>query len=141
MTGTFHWVRVRLFCHSTENEGTLEEVMAALTGSDELSAEISEGHHGNLMLIFEAAINNEKGSVTLFSNLGRPVVQRILDDLDGRIDDDCVFHLRLDKQKAVLGEYDIAHHGDVISITAKIVSHPARKSIAVGRMREFLLRL
>jgi RNA binding exosome subunit len=93
------------------------------------------------MLIFEVTVNNEKGSVKLFSNLGRPVVQRILDDLDGRIDDDCVFHLRLDKQKAVLGEYDIAHHGDVISITAKVVSHPARKSIAVERMREFLLRL
>jgi len=141
MTGTFHWIKVRLFCHSTENDEVLEEVMTNLIGSDEFSIEISEGHHGNLMLIFDAELTKEKESVALFSNLGKPVIQYILDNIGDRIDDDCVFYLRLDKQKAVLGEYDIAHHGDVISVTAKVVSHPARKNIAEENLKEFLLRI
>jgi len=141
MTGTFHWVRVKLFCHSTENDEVLEGVMEKLIGSDEFSVEISEGHHGNLMLIFDAEIVREKDTVVLFSNLGGPVIQNILDNMSERVDDDCVLYLRLDKQKAVLGEYDIAHHGDVISITAKVVSHPARKNIAEENLRAFLLGL
>ena len=141
MTGTFHWLKVKMFCYSTENDEVLEEVMANLVGSDEFSVEISEGHHGNLMLIFDAEITKEKASAALFSNLGKPLIGRILENLSDRIDDDCTFHLRLDKQKAVLGEYDLAHHGDVISIMAKIVSHPAKKEVAEERMRSFLLGL
>ena len=57
------------------------------------------------------------------------------------VDDDCMFYIRLDKQKAVLGTYEVAHHGDVIAVTGKIQSHPARKEVAARTLSEFLAGL
>ena len=61
--------------------------------------------------------------------------------LSRRIDDDCVFYTRLDKQKAVQGIYAVAHHGDVISITGKVASNPAKKEVAIRNMTEFLQKI
>lgn len=77
----------------------------------------------------------------LFRRLGPTVIQQLLDDLDNRVDDDCVFYTRLDKQQAVQGVYAVAHHGDVISVTGKVASNPARKDIAEGNLRTFLSSL
>ena len=52
-----------------------------------------------------------------------------------------MFYTRLDKQRAVCGEYKIAHHGDVISITGKVASNPARKEVAMENMTQFLKKL
>lgn len=138
MAGTFHWVKIRLFCYSTEDEIRLEELMTAIAGGNTFEKELTEGHHGNPMIIMESEITKDREIRPFFTGLGKELLSEILDDLDDKIDDDCVFYLRLDKQRAVGGEYRIAHHGDVISVTAKIVSHPARKEIAARNMRSFL---
>ena len=141
MSGAFHWVRVRLFCYATEDEAKLTEVMNTLTGDVGFETEVSEGHHGNLMTIFSADITKKRESESLFSHLGSKLIEQIREQLDERIDDDCVFYLRLDKQMAVCGSYEIAHHGDVLSVTAKVIAHPAKKDVAVKRMNEFLQTL
>ena len=96
------------------------------------------------------SIKNVKGNtVTLLDGTGKPaiVLERITisrirewikEDVENRVDEDCVFYMRLDKQKAVRGEYEVAHHGDVISITGKIQSHPARKDVAESNIVAFL---
>ena len=141
MAGAFHWVRVRLFCYATENEEKLVEVIKTLAGDLEFVAEESEGHHGNSMTILSMDITKKRDTEKLFSNLGPELIAEIRGQLDDRIDDDCVFYLRLDKQMAVVGSYKVAHHGDVLSLTAKIVAHPAKKDIAVKKMDEFLQSL
>lgn len=141
MAGTFHWVKIRLFCYSTEDETRLEELMTSINGGNDFQKELTEGHHGNTLVIMESEMTKDRETRPLFAGLGMELVSEIIDDLDNKIDEDCVFHLRLDKQKALGGEYRIAHHGDVISVTAKIVSHPARKENAVANMRSFLERL
>jgi len=138
MAGVFHWVKVRLFCYATEDEEMLHDVMTELTGTDDIDAEISDGHHGNQMIIFSADLKNDAECRSLFERFGKDIVDRLIDDITERIDDDCTFYLRVDKQAAVSGRYEIAHHGDVISVTCKIVSHPARKDIAERNMRTFL---
>ena len=137
MTGTFHWIRIRLFCYSTEKTERLEEVLEELTGTSEFSREITEGHHGNPIKILDCELTKEPEAKRLFTKLS-PVLDDIREGLEEKVDHDCVFYMRLDKQKAVLNEYAIAHHGDVISITGKLVSHPARKDIAVANLTSFL---
>ena len=141
MSGAFHWVRVRLFCYATENEEKLVEVMKALTGDIEFEIEESEGLHGNSMTVFSADITKKRDAEKIFSNLGPELIAEIRGQLEERIDDDCVFYLRLDKQMAVVGSYKVAHHGDVLSLTAKVVAHPARKEVAVKKMDDFLQSL
>lgn len=136
---TFHWMRVQTFCYATERKELLEEAMEILLGdADEYSEDESIGEHGNVMTILEAHLSHQRQYRNLFINLGEPVRQWILDNIENRIDDDCVFYLRLDKQKAVQGIYEPAHHGDVIAITGKVQSHPARKDVAVRNLKEFL---
>ena len=136
---TFHWMRVQTFCYATERKELLEEAMEILLGdADEYSEDESVGEHGNVMTILEARLTHQRQYRNLFINLGEPVRQWIIDDIENRIDDDCVFYWRLDKQKSVQGIYEPAHHGDVMAITGKMQSHPARKDVAVRNLKEFL---
>ena len=141
MQVTFHWVRVQTFCYATEKRELLEETMTELLGTDEFQEDISEGEHGNIMTILETRLTKQREFNSLFKKLGPEICQWILDDIDNRIDEDCVFYMRLDKQKAVQGIYEVAQHGDVVAITGKVQSHPARKDVAVRVMSDFLTGL
>ena len=141
MQTAFHWLRVQTFCYATERQELLGETMTALLGTDEFEAEVSEGEHGNIMTILETRLTKQREFNSLFKKLGPEICQWILDDIDNRIDEDCVFYMRLDKQKAVQGIYEVAHHGDVVAITGKVQSHPARKDVAVRVMSDFLTGL
>ena len=138
---TFHWMRVQTFCYATERKELLEEVMEELLGDAEYSEELTESEHGNTMTILEARLTKQRQYRELFERLGPDIRSWILEDMDNRVDDDCMFYIRLDKQKAVLGTYEVAHHGDVIAVTGKIQSHPARKEVAARTLSEFLAGL
>ena len=138
---TFHWIRVQTFCYATERKELLEEVMEELLGDAEYSEELTESEHGNTMTILEARLTKQRQYRELFERLGSDIRSWILEDMDNRVDDDCMFYIRLDKQKAVLGTYEVAHHGDVIAVTGKIQSHPARKEVAARTLSEFLAGL
>lgn len=141
MQVVFHWVRVQTFCYATEKRELLEETMTELLGTDEFEEEISEGEHGNVMTILESRLTKQREFNVLFRKLGPEICGWIVEDIDNRIDDDCVFYIRLDKQKAVQGIYEVAHHGDVIAITGKVQAHPAKKEVAVRTLGEFLTGL
>ena len=135
----FHWIRVQTFCYATERKELLEETMENLLGeADEYSEDESVGEHGNVMTILEARLTHQRQYRKHFTDLGPEIRGWILSDLDNRIDEDCVFYIRLDKQKAVQGIYEPAHHGDVIAITGKVQAHPARKEVAARVLSEFL---
>ncbi len=141
MASTFHWVRVKAICYATEDEDIICDTVAQLAGTEELEIDISEGLHNNPLTVVDVNLSKNKEYATLFGNLGENVLRGILEDIDNRVDDDCVFYVRLDKQKAVCGEYEIAHGGDVISITAKIMAHPAKKEVALRVITEYLDRI
>lgn len=138
MQATFHWLRIETFIYATEKEDLVRETFANLVGTDEFDTEVCEGEHGNRMLILQRMATKQKDMNLVFSNLGKDLLEQLVDDVDNRIDDDCVFYTRLDKQKAVCGEYAVAHHGDVISITGKVASNPAKKEVAVKNFTAFI---
>jgi len=59
-------------------------------------------------------------------------------DLAARIDEDLVYHLRLDKQAAFLGRIERAATGDVLDLRAKIAAYPKKPEVAARAVREFL---
>ena len=138
MQGTFHWLRIKVFCYATENEELIHEKMAEFLGTDEFDCDIADSEHGNRIIILGSEISKQREIVPVFTSLGKDVIDKIKDDIENRIDEDCVFFLRLDKQEFVQGRYRIVHHGDVLSITGKVASHPAKKEIAAKKMIEFL---
>jgi len=141
MQATFHWLRIETFCYATEKEELVSQTFRDLVGTDEFQTSVSESEHGNQMLILQHMATKQREMDEIFSRLGKELLQALSDDLENRIDEDCVFYTRLDKQRAVCGEYRVAHHGDVISITGKVASNPARKEVAMDNMTQFLKKL
>ena len=141
MQATFHWLRIETFCYATEKEDLVSQTFRDLVGTDEFQTDVSESEHGNQMLIMQHMVTKQKEMDEIFARLGKELLHDLMDDLENRIDEDCVFYTRLDKQKAVCGEYRVAHHGDVISITGKVASNPARKEVAMENMSQFLKKL
>jgi len=138
MQVTFHWIRVQTFCYATERQALLEDTLTELLGDIEFEEEITESEHGNTMMIMETRITKQREFTELFAKLGNDILDYILDDIDNRVDEDDMFYLRLDKQKAVQGVYEVAHHGDVISIFGKVQAHPAKKDVAVKVLSDFI---
>ena len=144
MASVFHWVKVKAVCYATEDENLIHDVMEELTGIEDddcFDIDVSEGLHGNPITVIDANLSHNKEYERLFRNIGEGPLSSVLDQIEDRVDDDCILYMRLDKQKAVQGNYEISHTGDVISITAKIVAHPAKKEIAVKNAKEYLTRM
>ena len=144
MASVFHWVKVKAVCYATEDENLIHDVMLELIGTDDdecFDVDISEGLHGNPITVIDANLSHNKEYERLFRNIGEGPLRTVMEEIEQRVDDDCVMYMRLDKQKAVGGVYELSHSGDVISITAKIVSHPAKKDVAVKNVKEFLTRM
>ena len=141
MQTAFHWVRVQTFCYATERQDLIEDTLKELLGDIEFEEEITESEHGNTMMILETRITKQKEFSQLFSKLGEGILDYILGDLENRVDEDDMFYLRLDKQKAVQGIYEVAHHGDVISVFGKIQAHPAKKEVAMKVLSDFIENL
>lgn len=143
MASVFHWVRIKVVCYATEDEGLLHEMMTKLVGADGegiFEVDISEGLHGNPITVIDAELTKNRDIDRLFANIGSGAVSAVMDELEQRVDDDCILYMRLDKQKAVKGIYEITHSGDVVSVTAKVVSHPAKKEVAVRNAKEYFTR-
>ena len=105
MQATFHWLRIETFCYATEKEELVSQTFRDLVGTDEFQTDVSESEHGNQMLILQHMATKQREMDEIFSRLGKELLQSLSDDLENRIDEDCVFYTRLDKQRAVCGEY------------------------------------
>ncbi|MGI5964877.1 MAG: RNA-binding domain-containing protein [Candidatus Methanomethylophilaceae archaeon] len=136
MTETFHWVRVRVFCLATEDKEKISEALGGLVGT-EWTEDICEGEFGNITVIMDCEIKKKKLIDGMFSRIEKKSIERMLDEAEERLDDDCTFYMRLDKQKAVLGTYETGSGGDVISIVCKVASYPSRKELALENLRNY----
>ena len=55
----------------------------------------------------------------------------LMGEIQQRLDDNCVFHFRLDKQKAYAEELALADSKDIIDVNMKVAAYPARREIAL----------
>ncbi|MBO5669588.1 MAG: exosome protein, partial [Candidatus Methanomethylophilaceae archaeon] len=101
MASNFHWIKVKAICYATEDEDLICDVVSGMTGAEELDIDISEGLHNNPLTVIDANLTKNKEYATLFNTLGKDIAMQLLDGVEDRIDDDCVFYVRFDKQKAV----------------------------------------
>ena len=133
----FHYVDLRAFCYATEDDKRVEEALQTFL-PDEFPIERakSEGHFGDRILILSARVENANGVRHVLDRLAElPEFDRIREELDQRVTENCEFFLRLDKQAACRGRVEL---GDGITLRAKVEAYPAKKAIAVENVRETL---
>lgn len=135
---TFHSLSFRAFAQATEDEEKVARALRLASGAEGLDRSVSEGYHGNRIVVLHAEVKAAKRVRGFFRALGVEDLRRLLDTLDSRVDDDCTFYLRLDKQEAFLGRLVMLETGDVISVSGKIESYPKRRETAMANVRSFL---
>lgn len=133
----FTSVHFRTFVHSTEDEEKVLQGLRFVSGLEEFERNETTGHHGNKIVIVEGSIKGKRLANQFFKDFSEGDLRTMLDSLELRIDDDCHFFARLDKQKAYLGEKVLTTSDDAIAVRGKLESYPKRRENAVRFAIEF----
>lgn len=132
----FHYVDLRTFTYDTEDDQRVEDALRLFLPEDTaIDREESRGHHGDRIVVLSARVETADGIRFVIDRLRDADVRRLDAELDDRIDEDCSFHLHLDKQAAATGSVAF---GDGIALRAKVEAYPAKKATAVENVREYL---
>ncbi|ATW86890.1 hypothetical protein halTADL_0068 [Halohasta litchfieldiae] len=133
----FHYIDLRTFCYATEDEKRVEEAIRAFLPEEfELDRMENAGHHGDRIVVLSARVENADDMRLILDRLAElDEIDRIMDELDERVDDNCSFFLRLDKQAAFQDEVEL---GKGITLRAKVEAYPAKHEAAVENAREAL---
>ncbi|WP_121821485.1 RNA-binding protein [Halostella salina] len=135
----FHYVDLRAFCYATEDEKRVEGALRSFLPEEfPVERAESEGHHGDRIVVLSARVENADGIRHVLDRvmeLGD--IDRLVDELDDRVTENCEFFVHLDKQAAFNGDVEL---GEGITFRAKVEAYPAKKAAAVENAREALTR-
>ncbi len=134
---SFHSLSFRTFCQATEDEAKVVQALRFVTGAEAVERSVSEGYHGNKIIVLESAITSRKKIDSFFSRLSRSELEQILATLDSRVDEECALFFRLDKQDAYQEKLRLTSGEDVISVRGKIECYPKRRETALTGAREY----
>ena len=135
----FHYIDLRTFCYATEDEKRVEEAIRAFLPEEfDLDRMENTGHHGDRIVVLSARVENADAMRHVLDRLAElDEIDRVLDELDERVDDNCSFFMRLDKQAAFQDEIRL---GSGITLRAKVEAYPAKHEAAVENAREALAK-
>ena len=131
----FHYIDLRTFCYATEDEKRVEDALRAFLPEEfELDRMENTGHHGDRIVVLSARVETADEMRYILDRLAElDDIDRILAEIDERVDDNCSFFLRLDKQAAFKNTIAL---GKGITLRAKVEAYPAKHDAAVENARE-----
>lgn len=130
-----HNISFHAICAATESEEKMKKALSIFIFGNEIDIIKTEGHFGNPISILTATIRGNDCSrfiEILKSKLPEHDLQRLKKEIYDRVDDNCVLHIRFDKQAAYCGNAQLATTGDTISTEIKLRTYPARREKAIA---------
>ena len=105
-------VEISTFSHATEDEERVENAITNLLPEENrdlwLTRKTLKGYHGDPITIVTGKIRTKKGATGVLRRVVQELSsldqQRLLDELEERLDDGGNLYIRLDKQNAYLGK-------------------------------------
>jgi RNA binding exosome subunit len=135
----------RAHCHATEVRGRVQKALMFVMGVDDaegITVTKNEGFFGNKIHVLEGTIRKRKEVKAFLARLNDiGILEKVMEELDQRMDDDCFLHMRFGKQEAYREELVLVRGGDAVSVRVKVSAHPARTEKAKENMREFYRKL
>ena len=133
----FHYIDLRAFSYETEDEARVEAALRTFLPEEfEVERAESRGHHGDRIVVRSARVERADDVRHVLAQVGAaPEYDRIFDELDDRITDNCELFLRFDKQAAFGNEIRL---GEGITFRAKVEAYPAKRDAALENAREAL---
>jgi len=142
-----HHITLRVLAHATEDVSRVREALdfflsgAGVREGSKLIEELqAEGHHGNPITILSVQLKRKADCLGFV----RFVRERFLkedvawlrEEMPERLDDNQVFHLRLDKQAAYLQQVKLTASSDAITAKVKIETYPKNREKAGAIVEE-----
>ncbi len=134
MKGKIEWIKVSAVVHSTEDREKVGEAISTLFPFEfEIFVSKAKGHYGNPIEYLEVELTKSSKIKDFWKHLMENLSDRdqLVETIDDRIDGQNVLHIRLDKQKAYLGEIKLSDGGDSIAVKVKLVTYPAKRDAIV----------
>lgn len=123
-----HYITFRASVHATESDDRVKSALSVFLFENKINETKTEGHFGNPIKLLDGRIRGKDCTRfidNLRSGLSESEFEKLKNEICDRIDDDCCFHIRFDKQAAFKGNIRLAMSSDVISARIKLKSYPA----------------
>ena len=92
------------------------------------------------IIILSGVVSKKRYTKTFFNKLLESVdLEKLNNDLERKMDEKGNWFLRFDKSDALDEKFTILDKGDAIHLKIKIAAFPAKKQIAVDKVREAIL--
>lgn len=131
-------INLRAMAQATEVEDRVRRAVVFASGSGEPDTEIVKGHFGNPIILFNVEISRARAMKDFLERLrASGILALVMEQVEQRLDEDCVVHLRLEKQLAFEETLALATSRDVIDVAMKVAAYPARREIALEAAREW----
>ncbi len=129
MPKKYHELKAASFVQATEDEDKVMHAIWNLLGSTDIGeierSEI-EGVHSNPILFITVRIKKERQILSILSHLtSLDIWKEALTQIDQRLDEDMVFHVRVEKGSAYDNEPVLWTGGESIELKLKVASYPA----------------
>ncbi|KXB04425.1 hypothetical protein AKJ50_02395 [candidate division MSBL1 archaeon SCGC-AAA382A13] len=138
-----HYIRLRTFCYSTEKLKRVKKALSFFLPKDnEIETEEIEGNFGNKYFLLKSKIEKSREIRLLVdflkNNLTTTRYREIKKEIPDRINEECSFYLRFDKQKAYKKQLEPTSSGDFVVLRFKVKAYPAKKKNAINKIKQFL---
>lgn len=142
-----HHIMLRVIAHATEDVSRVKEALdfflsgAGVREGSKLIEELqAEGHHGNPITILSIQLK-KKAECLGFAHfvrerLSEEDLEVLREEMPERLDDDQVFHLRINKQAAYLQQVKLTDSSDAITSKVKIETYPKNREKAGAIVEE-----
>ena len=135
-----HNIKFRAFVYENESVDEISQAILNILPEAEIEAEEAEGLLEDKIIILSGVVSKKRFTKTFFNTLLKWTdLDKLNSDLERKMDDKGNWFLRFDKDDALDEKWTILDSGDSIHLKVKIAAFPAKKEIAVEKVREAIL--
>ena len=132
-----HNIKFIAFVYKNESVDEISQAILNLLPEAEIEAEEAEGLLEDKILILTGVVSKKRYTKDFFNKLLQSTdLEKLNNDLEQKMDEKGNWFLRFDKNDALDEKLTVLDKGDSIHLKVKIAAFPAKKQIAVDKVRE-----
>ena len=132
-----HNIKFRAFVYENESVDEISQAILNILPEAEIEAEEAEGMLDDKIIILSGRVSKKRYTKTFFNTLIEWTdLNKLDEDLERKMDEKGNWFLRFDKEDALDEIWTIKDSGDAIHLKIKIAAFPAKKEIALAKVRE-----
>ena len=135
-----HNIKFRAFVYEDESVEEISQAILNILPEVEIESEEAEGMLEDKIIILSGVVSKKRYTKTFFNTLLEFAdLDKLNSDLERKMDEKGNWFLRFDKSDALDEKWTILDSGDSVHMKIKVAAYPARKDIAVEKVRDAIL--